>query len=126
MSHTPDRITVTGIEALGFHGVNQFERDYGQKFVVDATVHLSVAQAAASDDLADTVNYSELTKLIVAIVQGEPVNLIETLAERIADAVLAETSAHRVSKVKITVHKPNAPIDATFADVSVTVVRRAS
>jgi dihydroneopterin aldolase len=115
-----DRITLTGLRAFGYHGVFDFERREGQEFVVDAVLELDLRPAAASDDVADTVHYGELATALAGIVTGEPVNLLETLAERLATACLADL---RVGRVTITVHKPQAPIPLTFADVSVTVER---
>jgi 7,8-dihydroneopterin aldolase/epimerase/oxygenase len=115
-----DQITLTGIRAFGRHGVYPDERRDGQEFVVDVTLHLPTADAAASDDVADTVHYGELAERIVAVVSGAPVNLLETLAQRIADDVLAD---ERVRTVEVTVHKPQAPIAVPFADVSVTIRR---
>lgn len=115
-----DEITLTGVRAFGRHGVYEHERADGQTFVVDATVYLPSAAAAASDDVADTVHYGELAERIVEIVSGEPVDLIETLAARIADDILARP---RVRMVAVTVHKPDAPITVPFDDVSVTIRR---
>ncbi|WP_396655869.1 dihydroneopterin aldolase [Microbacterium sp.] len=115
-----DRIVLRGLRVRGNHGVFEFEREQGQDFVVDITLHLRLRAAAASDDVADTVHYGELADQVAAIVGGEPVNLIETLAERIAEAVLGD---ERVHTVEVTVHKPQAPIDQTFDDVAVTILR---
>ena len=118
-----DRIVLRGLRVRGRHGVFDFEREQGQDFVVDVTLHLPLRPAAASDDVADTVHYGELADEIAGIVSGEPVNLIETLAERIADAALRD---ERVHAVEVTVHKPQAPIAQTFDDVAVTITRRRS
>lgn len=115
-----DRIALRGLRARGYHGVFDFERREGQDFVVDAVLYLDLAPAAASDDVADTVHYGLLADRLVAIVTGEPVDLIETLAERLAAECLADPL---VRGVELTVHKPSAPIEHEFADVSVTVVR---
>ncbi|MCP2635359.1 dihydroneopterin aldolase [Microbacterium sp. HD4P20] len=115
-----DEIVLTGIRAFGYHGVFEAERRDGQEFVVDTTLYVKTARAAASDDVADTVHYGEVAERIVEIVSGEPVNLIETLAVRIAEDLL--TRAH-VQMVAVTVHKPSAPITVPFADVAVTVRR---
>ena len=115
-----DEITLTGLTVFGYHGVFDFERRQGQEFTIDLILQVPLAAAAASDDVADTVHYGELADRVAAIVVGEPVNLIETLAQRIADAVLDDA---RVAAVTVTVHKPHAPIEQTFADVSVTVRR---
>lgn len=115
-----DEILLTGLKVFGHHGVFDFERRDGQEFTIDLRLGLPLKDAAASDDVADTVHYGELADRMAAIVAGEPVNLIETLAQRIADAVLED---ERVKVVTVTVHKPHAPIQQTFADVAVTVHR---
>ncbi|WP_017588277.1 dihydroneopterin aldolase [Nocardiopsis ganjiahuensis] len=115
-----DRIELRGLRARGYHGVFDFERREGQDFVVDAVLYLDTAPAAASDDVGDTVHYGLLADRLVAVVTGEPVNLIETLAERLAEVCLAESL---VEGVELTVHKPSAPIEHEFTDVAVTVTR---
>ena len=114
-----DRIALTGLRVRGTHGVYEFERA-GQDFVIDAVLEMNLATAAASDDVADTVHYGELADRLAAIVGGEPVNLIETLAQRLAAECLAD---RRVRAVELTVHKPQAPIPHVFADVAVTLRR---
>lgn len=113
-----DTITLTGLRAFGRHGVFDFERENGQEFVVDLALGVSTKKAAKSDDVTDTVHYGELAEKVVAIVGGEPVNLIETLAHRIAGAVMEDERVHFLA---VTVHKPHAPIQAQFQDVAVTV-----
>ena len=115
-----DEITITGIRAYGFHGVYPDEKRDGQEFIVDAQLFVSTARAAETDDVADTVHYGELAEAIARVVSGEPVDLIETLASRIADVVLAHDL---VQMTRITVHKPSAPIAVPFTDVSVTIRR---
>ncbi|GAA2860485.1 dihydroneopterin aldolase [Microbacterium arabinogalactanolyticum] len=115
-----DEILLTGLTVFGHHGVFDFERRDGQEFTIDLKLGLPLKNAAASDDVADTVHYGELADKVAAIVAGEPVNLIETLAQRIADAVLED---ERVKTVTVTVHKPHAPIAQTFADVAVSIHR---
>ena len=115
-----DEITLTGLTVFGRHGVYEHERTDGQEFIVDLRLRLALEQAAASDDVSDTVHYGELAEKVAAVVAGEPVNLIETLAERIAIVALSDV---RVQGVTVTVHKPHAPISLTFADVAVTVHR---
>ena len=117
---TPDVITLTGLRAIGYHGVFDFERREGQEFAVDLVVGLDMRPAARSDDVADTVDYGSLASDVVAIITGEPLNLIEALAERIADAVLRHPL---VQVVTVTVHKPSAPIPTEFGDVTVTLTR---
>jgi dihydroneopterin aldolase len=113
-----DKITLSGLRARGFHGVYDFERATGQDFVVDVVLELDLAPAGASDDVRDTAHYGELAAKVVAVVEGEPVNLIETLADRIATVCLKYAE-----KATVTVHKPQAPIPHEFTDVSVTITR---
>jgi dihydroneopterin aldolase len=115
-----DRIVVRGIEAFGYHGVLPDERENGQGFVVDLEVRTDVSDAAATDDLAQTIDYSVLAKEVVTIVEGKPQDLVETLAVLIAEQMLTH---ERVSSVEVTVHKPQAPVGVPFADVAVTVER---
>ncbi len=115
-----DEIVLTGLTVFGRHGVFDHERENGQDFVIDLRLLLELADAAASDDVADTVHYGELAERVAAVVSGDPVDLIETLAQRIADVVLDD---ERVQQVEVTVHKPHAPIPLTFADVAVTIRR---
>jgi dihydroneopterin aldolase len=117
---TADRITVTGLRATGHHGVFEHERIDGQVFVIDVTVHLSLYDAATSDDLGDTVHYGVLAEQVVDAVERDPVDLIETVAERVAAVALG---FRRVDSVDVTVHKPDAPITVPFADVSVSITR---
>ncbi len=118
-----DEILLTGLTVFGRHGVYDHERENGQEFTIDVRLMMSLAAAAASDDVVDTVHYGELAERVAAVVAGEPVNLIETLAERIADVALVDP---RVVWAEVTVHKPHAPIPLTFADVAVRVRRRRS
>ena len=115
-----DRIALTGLRARGRHGVYDFERAQGQEFLVDVVLELDLAKAAATDDVADTVHYGELADRLVAVLAGEPVALIETLADRLLAECLADA---RVRAATVTVHKPQAPIPHEFADVSVTLRR---
>ena len=117
---TGDRITLRGISAIGHHGVYDFEREQGQRFVVDVECSVDLSAAAASDDLADTLDYGGLAKAVVADIEGDPLDLIEALAGRIARTCLAQP---QVSAVTITVHKPEAPIPVTVEDVAVTLTR---
>jgi 7,8-dihydroneopterin aldolase/epimerase/oxygenase len=117
----PDELTVRGIECLGHHGVFEFERTEGQVFVVDLTLGLDTGPAATSDDLRDTVDYGSLVAQVKAAVETDPVDLIETLAQRVADVCLLDD---RVGYAKVTIHKPTAPIQATFADVALTITRK--
>lgn len=115
-----DRITLTGLELYGYHGVFPDEKRDGQRFVVDLTVWLDLTAAAGSDDLAATVHYGELAELAAGIVTGPARDLIETVAAQIADEIMLRYPVHAV---EVTVHKPSAPIPLTFADVAVTIRR---
>jgi dihydroneopterin aldolase len=118
-----DEITLTGVRAKGYHGVYEHERRRGQDFVVDATLFLDTARAAETDEVTDTVHYGQVAERIVAVIEGQPVNLLERLAQLVAEALLAE---HGVRRVRVTVHKPQAPITVPFTDVSVTIERSAA
>ena len=115
-----DLINITGITATGFHGVLPKERSDGQKFIVDAQLKVNLKNL--KDNLGKTVNYAAVAELINGHIVGDPVLLIETLAENIAKSILKEFK--RVSQVTITVHKPQAPIPVVFSDVSVQIVRK--
>lgn len=123
VSATTDRISLIGLSARGHHGVLPFEREEGQLFTVDVILDLGqrgTAVAAVTDSVTDAVDYSRVANGIVGIIEGEPVNLIESLADRIAERVL---SFPRVVAAEVTVHKPEAPLDVAFEDVSVTIHR---
>jgi len=111
-----DRIVLTGVRAFGYHGVLPHERTDGQEFIVDIEVETDFDACAASDEVADTVNYADLAQIAHDAIVGSPVNLIEKLADVIAAGCLQIAG---VSKVCVTVHKPSAPIEVPFDDVSV-------
>jgi 7,8-dihydroneopterin aldolase/epimerase/oxygenase len=115
-----DRIELRGLRVRGHHGVYEHERRDGQDFLVDITVWLDLTAAARSDDLADTLDYGALAKRAAAIVGGEPCNLIEAVAGRVADDVFSDP---RVQSVEVVLHKPQAPIPLEFADVAVVAHR---
>lgn len=115
-----DQIRLTGIAATGFHGVLDEERRTGQPFVADVVLHLDTRRAAARDDLAYTVDYGEMARLVHAVLAGDPAALIETVAERIAATALAHPG---VGAVDVLVHKPRAPIAVPFDDVVVAIRR---
>ena len=117
-----DLISLRGLRARGRHGVYPEERSNGQEFLVDVLLEVDLAPAARSDRVTDTVHYGELAEALVAVVAGEPVNLIETLAVRLLDVCLADP---RVGAATVTVHKPHAPIPHEFDDVAVTLRREA-
>jgi len=115
-----DRIELRGLTVRGNHGVFDHERRDGQDFVIDITVWIDLDAAAASDDLTDTYDYGVLALRAADIVAGPARNLIETVAAKIAEDVIADA---RVHAVEVTVHKPQAPIPLNFSDVAV-VARR--
>ena len=115
-----DRIAIHGLSAHAFHGVYEAERRLGQTFRVDAVLELDTAPAAADDDLERTVNYAELARALHSVLTGEPVALLETLAQRLADVCLEDPL---VDAVEITVHKPEADLGVPFDDVTVAIRR---
>ena len=120
-----DTIRLTGLSARGRHGVLPSERREGQLFVVDVTLGLGrrgTAVAAVTDSLNDAIDYGKVAASVIAVIEGDPVNLLETLAERVSDAVLAYG---RVQEVEVCVHKPQAPLDVAFDDIMVTIHRSA-
>lgn len=115
-----DRITVTGLKVRGHHGVYDHEKRDGQDFLVDMTVWIDLAAAAAQDDLDRTVDYGELANRAAAIVSGPSRDLVETVATEIADGIMLD---ERVHAAEVTIHKPSAPIPLPFGDVAVTIRR---
>lgn len=116
-----DLITLKGVTAIGYHGVFAHEKRDGQPFITDMVLHLDVAAAAATDDLAKTANYGAVAETIVSMVTGEAYDLIETLSVRMAERILRDFTM--LNAVEVTIHKPKAPIQVPFGDVSVTVFR---
>jgi dihydroneopterin aldolase len=115
-----DRIAVRGIRAHARHGVYAREREHGQIFRVDAVLEVDTRPAAAADDLTQTVNYADLAQKLHAVLVGAPVQLLETLAQRLAEVCLGYDL---VEAVEITVHKPEADLGVPFEDVTVTIRR---
>ncbi|OBB75378.1 dihydroneopterin aldolase FolB [Mycolicibacterium flavescens] len=115
-----DRIELRGLRVRGYHGVYEHERRDGQDFIVDITVWIDLAAAAASDDLADTLDYGALAQRAADVIAGPPRDLIETVAAEIAEGVMED---ERVHAVEVVLHKPAAPIPLAFSDVAV-VARR--
>lgn len=118
-----DRIVLRGVRGRGFHGVFEHEKRDGQDFVVDVELECDTGPAAASDRLADTVDYGALAAGLAAVIGGEPVNLLETLAARLVAVCLRD---ERVAAATVTVHKPSAPIPLSFADVAVRIRREST
>ena len=117
-----DTIFITGLLIHGHHGVMAHEAKVGQRFVIDIELVTDLAPAAASDKLVDTVSYSSIVETASRAFTAKSYRLVEAAAGAVASAVLA--SFPRVAAVKVTVHKPHAPIAAIFNDVGVTVLRR--
>ncbi|MEN3121253.1 2-amino-4-hydroxy-6-hydroxymethyldihydropteridine diphosphokinase [Janibacter sp. LM] len=115
-----DRISLLGVRARGFHGVLADEKRDGQEFVVDVVLHVDLAPAGRTDDLALTINYAEVGADVVARIEGPSLDLIESLAEQVAGDALARPG---VRSVEVTVHKPSAPVGVPFGDVAVSVTR---
>ena len=114
------KIAITGLRVFAHHGVFDFERQNGQDFYVDASIWIDGDKAAFTDDLNNTAHYGDLAKGLVELTKNDPVDLLETLAQRLLDFAL-NFGGGKVLKAKITVHKPGAPIPYQFEDVSVTV-----
>ncbi|AFV12843.1 dihydroneopterin aldolase FolB [Thermacetogenium phaeum DSM 12270] len=115
-----DRIIINGMEFYGYHGVLPAERELGQPFIIDLEISCDLKEAGESDDLAKAVDYNRVFEAVKKIVTGEPFSLIEALAERIAEAVLAE---YPVAEVLVRVKKPHAPLKGTFSYVAVEISR---
>jgi dihydroneopterin aldolase len=116
-----DQIVLTGIHGFGYHGLFEQERKDGQDFFVDLTLSVDLTAASLSDAIDDTVNYAEITDLVVEEITNNPVNLIEKLAARIAERVLNQHL--KVTSIAVTVHKPQAPVAAQLKDIAVVVTR---
>jgi len=116
-----DLIEIKGIKSLGYHGVFESEKTTGQDFYVDVVLEVDLTRASVSDDVADTINYAEVTDLVIKEITGAPVSLIEKLAGNIADRIKANYP--QAATVSVTVHKPQAPVKAEVKDISVTINR---
>lgn len=117
-----DRIKLEGMEFSGCHGCLPVEKEVAQRFLVDLSLSLSLANAGEKDDPEETVDYAAVFIAVQEIVEGAPVRLIETLAERIAAMIFKKFP--RVEKARVAVHKPQAPLPEKFGDVSVVIVRQ--
>ena len=116
-----DLIRITGIKGFGYHGVFEAESANGQDFYVDVDLEVDLTRASISDDVKDTINYAEVTTLVVEEITTNPVSLIEKLAGRIAERI--KVTFAQASRVTVTVHKPQAPVEAEVKDISVTISR---
>jgi 7,8-dihydroneopterin aldolase/epimerase/oxygenase len=116
-----DAIFITGLLVHAHHGVMPHEEKVGQRFVIDLEIAIDLARAGASDKLVDTVSYSTIVDTVTRAFTARSYRLVEAAAAAIADAVLS--AFVHVTSVRVTVHKPHAPIAAIFNDVGVTILR---
>jgi dihydroneopterin aldolase len=116
-----DSIKIEGIKAFGYHGVLESEKINGQDFYVDVVLEYDLSRASATDDVSDTINYAEVTDLVVKEITGERVSLIEKLAGNIVNRI--KVNFPQAATVSVTVHKPQAPVNAQVKDISVTIIR---
>ena len=116
-----DKMILTGIEVFGYHGCSDEEQKLGQKFWVDLELNLDLSAAGKSDDYADTVDYVKILQCVEEVVGGRARRLIESVAEDLAQKILSDFE--KVDGVKITLHKPNAPLKFTYADAAVEIYR---
>lgn len=122
MQNTPDIIFIERLQVYGYHGVHPEERALGQRFEIDLSLETSTRQAGLSDRLDDTISYSDIARRVKAVVEGQPKQLLESVAETVADTVLTEDE--RIDAVTVTIRKPDAPIKgAFFGAVGVTIRR---
>ena len=117
-----DRIFINGLSLHACHGVMAYESKVGQTFTIDLVLDIELAAAAKSDKVADTVSYDQVVAVAAETFTAQKFKLIEAAAGKVADAVLAKFA--RVRAVEVTIHKPHAPIAATFSDVGVRLTRR--
>ena len=111
-----DEILLEGMRFYAYHGVNPEEQALGQRFIVDVALAVDLRRPGQSDDLADTISYSAVYKVVRGIVEGEPRNLIEAVAEEIASAIL--TGFPPVARVTVTVRKPEVPMKGSLLDAA--------
>lgn len=116
-----DKIKVTGVEGLGYHGLYDTEREIGQPFVVDVVLKLDLEKAGQTDEIQYTVDYNDIAQLIYNEIVGPPMKLLETMAEKICQKIFAAYPP--IEEIEVTVHKPRAPISVPFGDVSITIKR---
>jgi dihydroneopterin aldolase len=116
-----DRIFITGLTLHAYHGVMAHEAKVGQTFGIDLELAVDLSDAARSDKVADTVSYDAVVICTTEAFLGQRFRLIEAAAGRVADAILA--TFPRVESIAVTIHKPHAPVAATFSDVGVRLER---
>jgi dihydroneopterin aldolase len=116
-----DRVFVNGLALHAYHGVMQHEAKVGQSFTLDLALDIDLGQASRSDKLADTVGYDQVVEVASKAFRAKRYRLVEAAAGAVADAVL--TAFRQVLAIRVTIHKPHAPIAATFDDVGVSIFR---
>ena len=119
---TGDRVLLEGMVFFGRHGVLTAERELGQRFVVDVEMRLNLRRAGVSDDLTETVDYREVHRRVREVVEGEPFDLIEAVAERIAASVLESHPGIEAVRVKVT--KPDVRLEGTLLGGSAVEILR--
>lgn len=116
-----DKIIVKGLEIFAYHGVNPEEKRDGQNFIFDIEAYLSLAVPCKTDNVEDTVSYAKIIKTVRRVTESEKNDLLERVCQRTADALFDEFE--KISALKITLKKPQAPIKATFDYVAVSIER---
>jgi len=117
-----DAIFITGLLIHARHGFMPHEEKVGQRFVIDLELATDLARAAVSDKVADTVSYASIVEAVTRAFTARSYRLVEAAAGAVADEVLS--TFPRIASVRVTVHKPHAPIAAIFNDVGVTILRK--
>jgi dihydroneopterin aldolase len=115
-----DFIEIDGIAGFGYHGLFDHERTNGQSFKVDVKLELKGKKSSKSDEIKDAVDYSEVIRVVHELIIGDPVNLIERLAQLIANNLLKRFP---IKSVEVVVHKANAPVGFPVGDISVRIKR---
>ena len=116
-----DKITIKNLKLFAYHGVNPEEKENGQNFFIDLDYYLDMENACHSDNLDDTVSYAKVVKTARRVFTAQSFDLIEKAAQTVADAVLDEYGA--ISRVDITLKKPEAPVNADFEYMAVSISR---
>ncbi|EEF38294.1 dihydroneopterin aldolase 2 [Ricinus communis] len=119
-----DKLILKGLKFHGFHGVKPEERTLGQKFLIDVDAWMDLRAAGKSDQLSDTISYTEIYRIVKAVVEGQPYNLLESVAEAIASTTL--TKHPRISAVRVKVGKPHVAVQGPLDYLGVEILRRRS
>lgn len=116
-----DQIILKGIRLYGYHGVNPEEKQFGQPYIVDLAADLNLTQPGSSDQLDDTVSYTRMYRIAQSVIAGESRNLLEALAQTLADRLLSELP---IAAIKVTVKKPNPPIQGSSIQYAAVTIHR--